>query len=310
MIDEPKIAIVLLNWNFADDTIECINSLKKVDYKNFKIIVVDNGSANNSWKTIEDTFKSEIILIRNEQNLGFSGGNNKGIEQALNDKVDYIFVLNNDTIVDKEILKELVCFMEDNPQAGIVAPVMFFYNRPDYIWFAGGIMDRNTGIGDHIGYGEKFSSKFDKIIECNFLTGCGMFFRSKVFKEVGLFDTAYFHTSEDADLCFRVMDQGYKLYLNPKARLWHKCAASLLNLAKNKSFIHPSSYIYYEVRNRLLFIKKNHQKGTLIKSLYKIIYFHLYEIYELIKNRNFKSIVTFFYGIWDFALGRFGEKKF
>jgi len=308
--NEPKVAVILLNWNTAEETIECINSLKKVDYRNFEIILVDNGSTNDSFDIIKRTFsKSEVILIKNKQNLGFSGGNNVGIKQALENKTDYTFLLNNDTIVNQELLSTLVEFMEDNPQAGIVAPIMFFYNRPDYIWFAGGIMDRNTGIGNHIGYEEKYSSKFDKIIECNFITGCGMFFRSKVFNEVGFFDTDYFHTSEDADLCFRVIDKGYKLYLNPKAKLWHKCGASLLNSSQNK-LKSPPRYTYYEIRNRLLFIKKNGKKGMLFKSLYKIVHFHLYEIYELIKDGNFKSILTLFYGILDFFLGRFGEKDF
>ena len=148
----PKVYVVIVNWNGRDDTIECIKSVKNISYPNFEIILVDNGSKDNSIDSIKEIFK-DINYIENKKNLGFAEGNNIGIRLALNNDAEYIWLLNNDTIVHQDALSAMVDVGERIPESGILGSKIYYYDKPDFIWFAGATIDWKRAVS--LSYGDK-----------------------------------------------------------------------------------------------------------------------------------------------------------
>lgn len=251
----PLIYIILVNWNQRQDIGKCLSSIKKLDYTNYKVVVVDNGSKDGSVSLIKKGFQS-VKLIETGRNLGFAGASNIGVNYALKTKSKYILLLNSDTVVHEKLLIELVIAAEKIPCAGVLGPMIYFYDEPQKIWFAGGEIDPNTGRFEHIGEGERAGENADNgVRECGYITGCAMFVPAKVFRDIGLLDETYFMYYEDSDFCVRANRRGYKILLVPKAKVWHK---------KEKNFT-PLYYYYYSTRNRLYFIKKFSSKRTLFQ---------------------------------------------
>ncbi|HET6516311.1 MAG TPA: glycosyltransferase family 2 protein, partial [Thermodesulfovibrionales bacterium] len=136
MTEDPKIAIIVINWNGRDDTLECLASVRQVDYPHFEVIVVDNGSSDNSVEAIRNAFP-EVTVIETRENLGFAGGNNVGMRHALKNRSEYIFLLNNDTVVDSQILKSFIRSSRLLPRDAILSAKIYYYSNPDKIWYAG-----------------------------------------------------------------------------------------------------------------------------------------------------------------------------
>jgi len=134
----PHVSIIILNWNGKEDTIKCLQSLRKTRYSNYEIVVVDNGSTGDDVKVLGEIFGDYIHIIKNDRNYEFAEGNNIGMRYALKKDTDYILLLNNDTVVDPEFLTELVTMAESDPRFGILGSKIYFYDNPNKIWFAGG----------------------------------------------------------------------------------------------------------------------------------------------------------------------------
>ncbi len=254
-----KIAIIILNYNGLKNTIECINSVNKLKMTNCKleIIVIDNNSRDNS-KEILQKIKG-IIFIKSNNNLGYAGGNNLGIKLALKKECQYILIINNDTLVDQNLLVDL---LKSSKDSAIIAPKIYFapgnefhkdrYMKEDLgkvIWFAGGKIDWNNIMGIHIGVDEVDTGQFSKKREIDFATGACMFISRKVFEKIGLLDEKYFLYLEDMDFCYRAKKAGFKILFEPKAVIWHKNAQSAGGSGSNLQD-------YYITRNRLLFAFK------------------------------------------------------
>lgn len=255
-----KIGIIVLDYNTHDETEECLESLSKVDYSGLdvKIIVIDNGSRDN-YKIQITNYKLQIDIIKTEENLGFAGGNNLGIEKALAWGADFIMFLNNDTIVEKSFLAELVNVFSKNKNIGIVVPKIYFakgfeFHKDKYekeelgkvIWYAGGIMDWENIIGHHRGVDEVDHGQYDEISETDYATGCCFVVPSEIFEKVGVYDEKYYLYYEEIDLCERLRRYGYKILYVPTSKIWHKNAASS---GGSGSALQD----YYITRNRLLF---------------------------------------------------------
>ena len=234
-----KIALVTVNYNTARDTFTLLNSLErlKTDDLELDVIVVDNGS--KSPITIEKKYKHKISLIRSEVNAGFSGGYNLGISQAFKNYPDYVLIINNDTIVDSDMLINLVKVIESNPKIGAVTPKIYFakgheFHKDRYkenelgrvFWYAGGFMDWKNIQSIHRGVDEVDRGQYDKIEKIDFASGCCLLFRREVLEKVGLLDDKYFLYYEDADLNQRIKKAGYEIFYVPKAVLIHVNAAS------------------------------------------------------------------------------------
>lgn len=242
----PKVAIVILNWNQKRDTIECLESVTKVDYPLFEIVVVDNGSTDGSPDTISELFP-DITLIVNEENLGFTGGNNVGMRYALTQGFDYVCLLNNDTIVDPEFLRLLVEATEGHLEVGVAGPTIFYFDQPTAVWSAGGRFDWRRGEATMLTLDETEGDQHDDVREVDWVTGCAMLMKKAVLEAVGLFDPRYFIYFEEAEWCFRATKTGVKAIHVPAAKLWHKISVD--------PQVASPRVTYLMVRNHLLFLK-------------------------------------------------------
>lgn len=260
----PSVAIIILNWNNWQDTIECLESLAQIDYPNYQIIVVDNGSTDDSAARIRERFPT-IQLLETGKNLGFSGGVNLGITQA--GKRDLILLLNNDTLVAKNFLTELVKTICSNETIGLAGGKIYYYEETDResfrqrqpykIWSAGGGISKLTKRTFHFGDKKIDQGQFDHQREVDFLTGCCLLIKWQVIETIGLLDPDYFMYYEDVDFCLRAKEHGYKIIYSPRAIVWHK----VRQVAK-KQFVD-----YYRMRNHFVLLKKRYSYKLLASCL-------------------------------------------
>lgn len=227
----PHVSIVVLSYNGRALTLDCIRSLLHLTYHPRRMIVVDNASVDGSVTAIQETFANEmssglIDVIENSTNLGFAAGNNIGIERAMSYGTDAVLLLNNDTIVAPDLLERLMEALESRPQAGIVGPMIYYFEPADRIWFAGTEVLLARGISRHRGIRENDVGQFSTVSECDAVTGCAMLIRTEVIRKIGLLDTRYPLYSEDTDYCLRARDAGFRMYVQPAGKVWHKISAA------------------------------------------------------------------------------------
>lgn len=315
----PKVSIIILNWNGADDTIACLSSLKKMTYTNYGIIVIDNGSSDNSIHRIQEMHRDVTVIVE-KRNLGFAGGCNSGIKHALNQGSDLICLLNNDTVVSKEFLSELVSEISADPSTGILgAKIMLFTDRErlDHI---GGKWNPSKAAFTLIGNREPQNSfVWDKKKELDYVCGASMLIKKEVFEKIGLLEEKFFLIWEEADFCFRARKEGFKIRYCPTAELWHKVSASFTGKAH-------STYFFW--RNRLLWIQRNCEKEEIdkiyeqvlskeirhIKKMYLIKSIEFFLITKLLRKQGpqnkaeklhkYKAALQ---GIKDFKMEQYGQ---
>lgn len=252
--------VIVLNYNGFENSVVCVKSLLKSRVPqgfSLKIVIVDNASKDGSGKKLKNEFP-QVITLLNSKNLGYSGGNNTGIEFALSKNADYILVINNDTNVLRDAVFEMVMGMRAN-NFDIVCPKIYFekgfeYHKDRYrkedlgkvFWFAGGEMDWANIIGFHRGVDQVDQGQFDQETQTDFITGACFLAKREVFEKVGMFDARYFLYYEDADLSMRIKRAGFKIGFTPKAVIYHKNAGSTGGSGS-------SLQDYFITRNRLLF---------------------------------------------------------
>lgn len=222
---QPRVAIIVVNWNRRDDTLECLDSLTKVHYSNYRVIMVDNGSTDGSAEAVRQRFQN-VVIIEAGENLRFAGGNNLGLKDVLAEGDDYCLLLNNDTTVHPDFLNHLVAAAQTDERIGLVGPKILYHHRPDVIWFAGGVLKPAWGYVRHYGLRQLDDGRFDERLTVSFLTGCCLLIRREVLEKIGLLDEGFYLYSEDADFCLRAVKAGYKLIYEPEARIYHKVSQS------------------------------------------------------------------------------------
>ena len=294
-IIDPSVHIIILNWNGYKNTFECLNSLNQIKYKNCDIVLIDNGSETDEIDNIL-TYFSNIKIIKTENNLGFTGGNNLGIKYSMENNADFILLLNNDTVVEPDFLEFLLNKFMSHPKTGVVAPKISYYNKPEKIWSVGGKINIIRGSG--VSYTNERSLKKANG-EMGFVSGCCMLIGRNVFENVGLFDEKYFLYDEDADLCCRTINAGYKIYTETKSRIYHKIKAST---AKNFSNLS----LYYETRNRLYFAKKNFKSFYLFTTVYICFTMLLKSLFWICTGKSGR-VSAALKGIKDFFYNRMGK---
>jgi GT2 family glycosyltransferase len=224
-MSEPRVFIILVNWNGKAVTLDCLDSLSQVTYKNFKTIVVDNKSNDGSAEAIAKAYP-EVIVLKQQENLRFAGGNNVGMNYALENGAELICLLNNDTTVDKDFLTHLIARIKSDNTIGMVAPKIYYHSEPKRIWFAGGEISMWTGTMRHTGIRELDSGQHDTSKTIDYTTGCCILTSKEVIKQVGMLDESYFMYTEDADWSMRVRQAGYSIVYEPKAKVWHKLSVA------------------------------------------------------------------------------------
>lgn len=382
----PRVSIIILNWNGWRDTIECLESLYRINYPNYDVIVVDNDSKDESIENIREYTEGKIkvdpkffkysnenkenqrfsislanaqdkpikvfeitedkarnnkfldkekyeaskpnkrmILIKNNDNYGFAGGNNVGIKFALDVlNPDYVLLLNNDTVVDKDFLIEMVKVGESDEKIGIVGSKIYYYDyrdksegfvdsrkplrfsssngRDDVIWgLGGGGVDLKTGRAWHY-YSKKIDDKnYNDVVECGYITGCSMLIKRDVLKTLIGFDENYFCYYEDADLSVRCKKLEYKLVCATKSVLWHKVSVS------SGGGSSPVT-TYLTARNCLYFIKKNNKKWMYCSLIYLLTYKHARRFVNFVFLQKKPYLLKYYYkGILDGIIGNYGK---
>ncbi|MBR3511504.1 MAG: glycosyltransferase family 2 protein [Clostridia bacterium] len=276
-----KIAIVLVNYNGIQDTKECIESILKSSYNNYKIIVVENNSQDKEHIDSLSAVFPNIYIIKSKENLGFSGGNNLAINYSLTNNFDYILLLNNDTIVDPNMISYLI---ENANENQITVPKMLYYYEKDLIWYAGGKISKFTGNAKHFKMNSKNTTEV-KSCTCTFATGCCMMINSNIFKKVGLLNEKFFMYCEDTEFCLRLLEKEISIRYIPKAILWHKVSRST---GGSNSFFST----YYITRNRLYYIKMHNKFFSPLAIHFTFLSRYVRVIqYYLKKDNNYKAIL-------------------
>lgn len=300
-----KVVIATINFNSEKETHACLQSLEKLHTKGLilEIVVIDNGSKIPFTLTAEEE-KKGIALLSTGENLGFTGGSNVGIEYGLGNEADYVMLINNDTIVDPELLQELLKPFEHDANVGLVVPKIYFAKGHEYhlekykkdelgrvFWFAGGYVDWANVFTRHRGVDEVDKGQYDREEDISFATGCCMLLSRQALQKVGMFDNKYFLYFEDGDLSQRLLKAGFRIVYHPQAVLWHITAASG---GGSGSILHD----YYLTRNRMLFGMRYaplRSKVALIRESMRL----------LVRGREWQKK-----GIIDFYRGNMGKGSF
>lgn len=253
---QPMVSIVSVNFNQPELTRIMLESLDKMNYTNWEMLLVDNGSSKGDIRPLKAEFPDTHLFI-NPDNLGFAGGNNLAFPHC---KGKYVLMLNNDTEVDPDFLQPLVQLMEERPEVGVVSPKLFYYDNPDTLQFAGTTaMHPITMRGRKIGNGEKDNGQFDQLRETGFANGACMLVRKELLDQLGYMYEPYFLYYEEHDLCSRIERAGYKIMFHPGSRIWHKVSASTGALSPLKT--------HYLHRNRLVYLRRNRTGLTKLMAL-------------------------------------------
>ncbi len=258
-IDCKKVSIIILSWNGLNDTIECLKSVKKIDYPNYETIVVDNGSTDGSQEKIKKLF-SEVTLLCNGENLGFAGGNNVGIRHAMKNGAQYIWLLNNDTVVESDTLCKLVSVGEKLPQLGLLSPVIYHYSDPSKIQYCGSFFNFDDFSYTNI----KNLDEIKAIPKMNsFLWGTALLIKRKVIENIGYLNEKYFAYHEDAEYSMRALRVGYLNKVEVSSKIFHKNYG-----ANERGFINfAQHYFFYMTRNKY-WLWKDIINGKLRKALF------------------------------------------
>jgi len=244
---QPFVVIVILNWNNARDTVACLESVFRLDYPNYQVLVVDNGSTDNSVRILRARFP-DVEVLETGANLGYAGGNNVGIRRALERGARYVFVLNNDVIVHNRCLTELVLAAEEESLIAFCGPMIYQRGEQggNIIQSAGTITDR-PGSWHQRGLGERDVGQFDQLTEADSLVGCALLARCSALRKIGLLDERFYLYDEDIDWCLRAREAGYRIRFVPSAKVWHR--------SSNARADELPRLTYYINRNRYLLMK-------------------------------------------------------
>jgi GT2 family glycosyltransferase len=255
-----RVTVIVLNWNAEHDTAACLDSFLAQRGVETEILLVDNASADGSGERLRDRYPT-VSYLQTGENLGYSGGNNRGIEWALHRGADWVLVVNNDTVADTDCLRLLLAAMTGEERLAAVAPLIVRYDDPERVWFAGGRLDRVRAVGVHGHENAPVEVALREIPRgedamwrpCTFLTGCCLLLRPAALREVGLFRADFFAYEEDLELSYRLVQAGWKIGWVPAARITHRVPPHGTEPTPNQ--------IYLRDRNRQRTVRLHYSLG-------------------------------------------------
>ncbi len=242
--------VTIPNWNLAQETLACVNSvLAAAEGLDVSVIVVDSASTDGSPQTLAQAFGDRVIQLSMPDNRGFAGAVNAGVRHALEHGSAAVLILNNDTIVDREMLAVLGRAAEAHPEAGILGPAIYYMHPPDRVWRMGDRDHPWLPVPLRIPDREATSD----IVEATYGTGCGMLVRREVIEAIGYLDERFFMYYEDADYCKRAVQKGYRVLCIPAARMWHKVSATAGQ--------EVATQVFWRARGQAIFYRKHARRG-------------------------------------------------
>ena len=298
--------IILINYNNHNDTLKCLTSIKEAGYSN-NVVVVDNNSTVEGIDEIREKFPS-TILLKNDMNIGFGRANNVGIDWVTNNTVcEFIFILNNDTTINKDTINYLERMMKKNKNIGIVSPKIAMMDLPDRLWYGGGCINWKKGSATIPGYLADSNSELACITrKVEFASGCAMLVRRSVIECIGGFDRRFFMYEEDLEFCCRAREHGWEIWYVSDALVLHKCQGSLRKKSELfNSIWSPKNpnlpfYMYQITKNRMQSMHL-HAKGK-----NRFYFFTIFPCILILKSiqflyfRRFDGIKAIYLGIKDF----------
>ncbi len=243
----PAVFTIILNTNRREDTLACLASLAAGTRPNHTIIVLDNASSDGSVAAIRAAFPA-VQIIELTDNRGYAGNNNVGIAAAMEQGADWVFVLNEDTLLAPDCLEQLVAVGEGDPRIGIVGPMVYHYDAQQVIQSAGGILGPHWD-SIHLGQDEPDRGQFAAPHQVEWISGCGILVRRAAIEAVGAIDERYFYFWEETEWCIRIGRAGWQVLHVPAAKMWHK--------GVTLDYRPKPSVTYYAARNRLLTMAKH-----------------------------------------------------
>ena len=285
------VAIVIVNYNGLEDSAECIKKIISFDLET-KIVFVDNASKNNEADIIKKEFP-QVICIRTDINNGYSAGCNIGMKYALEHGMEYIMILNNDTIIDEK----MICILKEETKADVITvPKMFYFDEPNILWFAGGKIDKRTGKAENIGM-NKPDNNVEESQLCSFATGCCFMIKADTIRKIGLMDESYFMYCEDQEYSLRAEKNNIKIMYVPKAKLWHK-------VSRTTGGSESAFCFYYLTRNRLKCISDYNEYFSKFAICFTIISRYIRALqFRFRGNTNWRAFLK---GIKDYKRKKFG----
>lgn len=260
---QPAVAVVILNWNRKDILLECIQSVKDMEYSNTHIVVVDNNSSDGSVEAVKE-HHDDVIIVENAENYGAPKGRNFGIERALQTDAEYIFSIDNDLVADKNLITAFLETFYSDSNIGCAGAKIYDYVERDLILSAGSKVDYTQNIVRQYGRGQKDRGQFNEVFDVDWVGTGAMMVRRDVYEKVGLFDPDYIgYGYEDADFGVRVTQGGYRCVFCPGAIVWHRPHSGVGTYTYNKK--------YLETRNAIYFMKKHARFHQWIKYLFIVI---------------------------------------
>jgi GT2 family glycosyltransferase len=281
------VAIILLNWNTPQHTINCIASLKQ--YANealFDIIVADNGSTDGSLALIKAKFPG-LIYIDNQENLGFAEGNNRALTYSIEQGYAYSLVMNTDTEIDEDIVTGLSSHLGLHPEAGAAQPAIYWMHNKTSIWNGRGGFNSILGMT----YSDKSISQSPATFKtAEWLTGCCLMIRNSALTKGGLFNKQFFLYYEDVDLSFRLRETGYELHYLPSCKMYHEAGVSAkVDVKKKEGTLSPVIH-YYISRNRLWLLRRYGKPVYYpVYFITSAFYYGVLWIYFKLRGRNEKA---------------------
>ena len=295
----PLVVTVILNTNRKEDTLAVLGTLSRSDYPNTQVIVLDNASIDGSSDAIQAAFP-DVSVLPLERNLGYAGNNNVGIDEALKRNADWVFVLNEDTLLAPDCISHLIEAGSSQEGVGVVGPMVYHNNEPDVIQSAGGRMD-SYWRSWHMGQNEPDRGQFSTPRLVDWISGCAIMVRREVIEHVGALDARFFYYWEETEWCVRASRHGWKILHVPQAKLWHK--------GVQRDYTPSPNVTYYSTRNRFLLLAKHNaplqaQLATWGEILRRLASWTLRPKWR--EKRAHRDAL--WQGIWDFLRHRWGMR--
>lgn len=273
--NEPLVYLIILNYKGYEDTCECVDNLLQQDYVNYKILIVDNDSQDESYEKLVCRYP-DLQVIQTGENLGYAGGNNVGIQIAMQNGAKYIGILNNDIKAESNLISEMIKAFEGDEKLGMAGPAICEWEK-DEIQSAGANVNMFT-TNTTLNYRSQNYQMIPKTpIECDYVGGAAMFVRKKVIEDIGNIPEIYFLFFEETEWCIHARKKKYKVQCIPSVRIWHKESSAVNKISDMK--------LYYQDRNKVIFEKRNATK-------FQFFVFVIYDLLQIVIRKILKRYPT------------------
>ena len=284
-MNDKVIHIVILNYNNAVDTIECIDSFKCISGFRCRLIIVDNDSRKEDVNKIKNHILGEdnIIFIETEKNLGYAGGNNIGIKRAIEEGAEYLAIVNNDVVVNEHSFDKSIDILDSDENVAFVGPAILHYGS-DIIQYTGGVINYQKMLVNRLNSGLKYT-KQDRTVDCDYVGGACLLFKSNIVSKLGYIPEEYFLFWEETDWCYKAKKMGMTCKCTLQNYINHKGSVSIRK--------EPGFETYYLERNRVVFFMNN--ANTLLNKIDALIRIFAFAILKgILRDRSYFSFIPYY----------------